>query len=46
MTKKILAGLPDFDGEKIIFGESCRISAENLKLRGITFKQIPKDILQ
>ena len=46
LTKKILAGLPDFDGEKIIFGESCRISAENLKLRGITFKQIPKDILQ
>ena len=46
LTKKILAGLPDFDGDKIIFGESCRISAENLKLRGITFKQIPKDILQ
>ena len=46
LTKKILALLPPHDGDKIIFGESCRISAENLKLRGITFKQTPKDILQ
>jgi len=46
LTKKILALLPHHDGDKIIFGESCRISAENLKLRGITFKQTPKDILQ
>ena len=44
LTKKILTQLPPHDGDKIIFGESCRISAENLKLRGITFKQIPHEI--
>ena len=44
LTKKILAQLPPHDGDKIIFGESCRISAEKLKLRGITFKQIPHEI--
>jgi len=44
--EKILALLPPHDGDKIIFGESCRVGAENLKLRGIIFKQKLKDILQ
>ena len=44
LTREILNTLPPHDGEKIIFGKACRISKENLKLLGITFRQIPKDI--
>lgn len=44
LTTEILATLPPHDGAKIIFGAACRISAENLKSLGITFKQIPKEI--
>ena len=44
LTPKILETLPPHDGAKIIFGKACRISKENLKLLGITFRQIPKDI--
>ena len=44
LTRKILETLPAYDGAKIIFGKSCRISAENLKSLGITFKQMPKDV--
>ena len=44
LTKKILATLPPHEGAKIIFGESCRISAEVLKSLGITFEQTPKDV--
>ena len=44
LTQKILEKLPAHDGAKIIFGKSCRISAENLKSLGITFRQIPKEV--
>jgi len=44
LTREVLETLPPHDGKKIIFGAACRISAENLKLRGIKFLQIPKDI--
>ena len=44
LTKKILATLPEHDGEKIIFGEACRISAENLKLQRVKFLQTPTEI--
>lgn len=44
LTKKILATLPEHDGQKIIFGEACRISAENLKLQRVKFLQTPTEI--
>lgn len=44
LTTEILETLPPHDGARIIFGEACRIGAENLKSLNITFKQIPKDI--
>ena len=44
LTGKILADLPAHDGEKVIFGEGCRISAERLEAERITFRQIPYEI--
>lgn len=44
LTGKILASLPPHDGEKIIFGEGCRLSAERLQVELITFRQIPYEI--
>ena len=44
LTKKILETLPAHDGAKIIFGNSCKISTENLKSQGITFRQTPTKI--
>jgi adenine-specific DNA-methyltransferase len=44
LTSKILAVLPPFDGPKVVFGESCRLSAERLKQERITFRQIPYEI--
>jgi len=44
LTRTLLAELPPFDGKKIIFGESCRISPDKLKDLQITFKQIPYDL--
>jgi hypothetical protein len=41
LTTKLLETLPSHDGAKIIFGAACRIDEANLKLRGITFHQIP-----
>lgn len=31
-------------GPRVVFGESCRLSAQRLKEQGIVFKQIPYDI--
>lgn len=44
LTGKVLAGLPPYDGAKVIFGEGCRLSAERLQAEGITFRQIPYEI--
>jgi adenine-specific DNA-methyltransferase len=44
LTRRVLAELPPFDGPKVIYGESCRLSAETLRAAGITFKQIPYDL--
>ncbi len=44
LTRSLLAQLPPFEGKKIIFGESCRISPDKLKDLQITFKQIPYDL--
>lgn len=44
LTSKILAGLPPYDGPKVIFGEGSRMSAERLTEAQITFRQIPYEI--
>lgn len=44
LTGKILANLPPHDGEKIIFGEGCRLSPERLEAEHIKFRQIPYEI--
>ena len=44
LTGRILASLPNHDGQKVIFGESCRLSAEHLLAERITFRQIPYEI--
>lgn len=44
LTGKILASLPPHDGEKVIFGEGCSLSAERLQAKHITFRQIPYEI--
>ena len=44
LTGRILAGLPKHAGEKVIFGEGCRLSAERLQAERITFRQIPYEI--
>jgi adenine-specific DNA-methyltransferase len=44
LTRGVLAGLPPFAGPKVIYGESCRLSAETLRAAGVMFKQIPYDL--
>jgi adenine-specific DNA-methyltransferase len=44
LNGRILASLPSHDGEKVIFGESCRLSAERLQTERIYFRQIPYEI--
>ena len=44
LTAKILAELPAHDGQKVIYGEACRIGAARLKDLGIVFKQTPYDV--
>ena len=44
LTPKILATLPKFDGEKIIYGSACRIDEKTLKEKKIIFRQIPKEL--
>lgn len=44
LTAKVLAALPSHDGQKVIYGEACRISAARLKDLGIIFKQTPYDL--
>ena len=44
LTAKSLAELPAHDGQKVIYGEACRIGAARLKDLGIVFKQTPYDV--
>ncbi|MFA4829279.1 MAG: site-specific DNA-methyltransferase [Thermodesulfovibrionales bacterium] len=44
LTGKLLKSLPQFEGPKIIYGETSRLGAERLRSEGIVFKQIPYDI--
>lgn len=44
LTSKVLSELPPHNGQKIIFGESCRLSSARLKKENIIFKQIPYEI--
>ncbi|MEX0655323.1 MAG: site-specific DNA-methyltransferase [Phycisphaeraceae bacterium] len=49
LTHKLLESLPphpggDGAGERIIYGEACRIGADRLKALGIRFKQLPYEI--
>jgi adenine-specific DNA-methyltransferase len=44
LTAKVLAALPSHDGQKVIYGEACRISTVRLKDLGIIFKQTPYDL--
>ncbi|MHB1407928.1 MAG: hypothetical protein ACYCV0_20460 [Desulfitobacteriaceae bacterium] len=44
LTSKVLSYLPDFDGPKVIYGETSRISQARLKALNIIFKQTPYDV--
>ncbi len=44
LTAKTLAELPNHDGQKIIYGEACRLGEARLKSLGIIFKQTPYDV--
>jgi adenine-specific DNA-methyltransferase len=44
LTAKVFAGLPPHDGQKIIYGEACRITAARLKDLNVIFKQTPYDL--
>ncbi|ABO49406.1 DNA methylase N-4/N-6 domain protein [Desulforamulus reducens MI-1] len=44
LTNKLLAILPPYDGEKVIFGEATRLGEARLRELGITFKQTPYDL--
>jgi len=41
LTTNVLAALPDYEGNKVIYGTACRIDAERLRREGIVFKQLP-----
>lgn len=44
LTGSVLALLPQFDGPKVIYGETTRLGEARLKQENITFKQIPYDV--
>lgn len=44
LTREVLETLPPHEGEKIIFGVACRISADFLLKNKITFNQLPTKI--
>jgi len=44
LTSKILDVLPEFDGPKVIYGETTRLGESRLAEQDITFKQIPYDV--
>lgn len=44
LTTQVLADLPKFEGQKIVYGTSCRLSKQRLETHKIKFKQIPYDV--
>jgi len=44
LTRRVLRALPEFNGPKVIYGETCALSTEQLRESAITFRQIPYDI--
>ena len=44
LTSPILSQLPEFDGPKVIFGESSRLGNARLERERIQFRQIPYEI--
>ncbi|GDX36773.1 hypothetical protein LBMAG18_12840 [Alphaproteobacteria bacterium] len=44
LTSKILSALPNFNGPKVIYGETSRLGLSKLEDNQITFKQTPYDI--
>lgn len=44
LTRKLLRQLPVFEGPRVIYGEACELSDEQLAERQITFKQTPYDL--
>ncbi|MDD3925602.1 MAG: site-specific DNA-methyltransferase [bacterium] len=44
LTNDVLRNLPAHRGQRIIYGEGCRLSPERLRREGIIFKQVPYEI--
>lgn len=44
LTMKVLAGLPEHDGPKVIYGEGTNMTNDRLRSLGIKFKKTPNDI--
>lgn len=44
LTAKVLNELPAFNGQKVIYGEACRLGATRLRDLGVVFKQTPYDL--
>ena len=49
LTAEMLAALPkpspDFDGAAVVYGEGCTVTAERLAAAGVSFKQIPYQVI-
>ena len=44
LTKRLLRSLPTFEGPKVIYGEACMLTDEQLAELDITFRQTPYDL--
>lgn len=44
LTHRVFRSLPKFDGPKVIYGEACSMTEEQLDELDVTFKQTPYDI--
>ena len=44
LTRSLLASLPKFDGQKVIYAAGCLLGRERLQAERITFRQTPYEI--
>jgi adenine-specific DNA-methyltransferase len=44
LTRSVLAKLPAHNGQKVIYGTSCRIGHAKLRMENIIFRQIPYEL--